>query len=144
MQFSFLLISCKINKDFELFGGKNYLLTISLFFFLKKKNLKLIENKTVKIKLNCKLHSLHLKDWMVICKERKQKINTIDYIFFLKTFFHAATDIKLEGNFTHYAVVCPCLRRRFCFFPHQWLHFNKGLCLLPVSYVVLSSFQCLV
>lgn len=124
------------------FGGQK------LFTGSKKTNLKAIENKIVKIELNCKLHSLNIEDRTVICKEiKKTKINTIDNIFSFKnlsTFSHAATDIKLEGNFTQYAVVCRFLRQRFCFFPHQWLHFNKGLCLLPVSYVVLSSFQCLV
>lgn len=107
------------------FGGQK------LFTGSKKTNLKAIENKIVKIELNCKLHSLNIEDRMVICKEiEKTKIDTIENIFSFKnfsTFFHAATDIKLEGNFTHYAVVCRFLRQRFCFFPHQWLHFIKRL-----------------
>lgn len=114
--------------------------TISLFS--KQKNLKPIEIKLSKLKLIISYILDILKNGNM---QREQiKIHTVDYIFIkknLSTLFHAATDIKLEGNFIHYAVVCRFLRR-FCFFPHQWLHYNKGLCLLPVSYV-LSSFQCL-
>lgn len=72
MQFSFLLISCKINKDFELFGGKDYLLVMdTIFLFSKQKNLKPIENKIIKI--NCKLHSLHREDRIGNMQREKTK-----------------------------------------------------------------------
>lgn len=63
------------------FGGQK------LFTGSKKTNLKAIENKIIKIELNCKLHSLNIEDRMVICKEiEKTKINTIENIFSFKNF----------------------------------------------------------
>lgn len=76
--------------------------------------MKVIENKIVKIELNCKLYFLNIEDRMVICKEiKKIKINIIDNIFFFKNlliFFYVVIDIKLEGNFIYYVVVCRFLR----------------------------------